>query len=197
KRKGADFLGERQTEFIYTINFSNISAITCKHNTKKNIAMRSRGGDVMIYDTKARTVSNIYPKISDSIKALVFTCDDQQLCGVDAGVLFVFPDINSHNTLNKYKQQSECSLLKCHPFIPNWTAIGFKNGRVGLWDVQNAVEFFSIDVFSSPTSGVTMSSCGNFLVASEKDPKICSTDFDNGICSFQFHLEQEGAVTSV
>ncbi|RZC35203.1 hypothetical protein BDFB_009938 [Asbolus verrucosus] len=183
--------------FIYTINVSNIYAITFKHNTNNNIALRSNNGDVMMYNAKAKTVSNVCPKISDCIKTLVFTCDDQQLCGVDAGVLFVFPDINSHNTLNKYKQQSECSLLKCHPFIPNWTAIGFKNGRVGIWNVQNGVELFHIFAFSWPVSDITMSCYGNFLVTSRKDPKICGTDFNEGACNFPLQLEQKRAVTSV
>ncbi|RZC39570.1 hypothetical protein BDFB_013728 [Asbolus verrucosus] len=182
---------------IHTINVSDISAIAFKHSTKKCIAMGSRNGDVMMYDTQAKSVSNVHPKISNSIKALQFTCDDQKLCGLDGDVLFVFPDINSHNTLNKYKQRSECSLLKCHPFIPNRIAIGCKNGCVRFWDVQNAVELFSIDVFSSPLCGIAMSSCGNFLIACGRDLKICGIDFDNGACSFQFLLEQERTVTSV
>lgn len=187
----------QNVRLIHTINVSNISALTFKHNTKKNIAMGSKTGDVIVYDTKSRNVSNVFAKVAETIKALDFTCDDQQLCGLDGNVFFVFPEINANNHLKKYKQASECSYLKCHPFIPNRVAVGCKNGRVGLWDVQSGVEMVHLDLLACPISGVSMSSCGNFLVAAGKDLKICGVDYDTGTCNFQYHLEQDRAVTSV
>ncbi|EEZ97536.1 uncharacterized protein LOC107398847 [Tribolium castaneum] len=180
---------------IHTINVSNVTTLTFKHTTKKAIALGTKTGDVLIYDTKNRTVANTYPKISDEIKFLDFTANDKHLCGLDASTLLVITDLGANPSVKKYKQAVECVLMRCHPFVANRVAVGLSTHTVVLWDVQTGSELVSLGLGESPVSGIAMSSCGNYLVMCGDCIKIYGIDFVSGNHTFQFHVDMDSRVT--
>lgn len=173
---------------VHTITTPNVSSIVFKNKTKRNLAMGTQNGEVLIYDTKCREITKCYGKLVSPIEHTAFSFDDLHL-GVlceDTAVIF---DTESDGEINtEFKHDDKCTSIKFHPTEINRVVVGGEKGYVSLWDTRVSVKAFSAQLHSDNVTGLNLSRCGNYLISSGKDHKFCLTDLNSGKCKFRLNL---------
>ncbi|XP_044745793.1 guanine nucleotide-binding protein subunit beta-like protein [Coccinella septempunctata] len=173
---------------VHTINDHQVSSVAFKKGTKKHLAMGTKNGEVMIYDTKLRTVSRKFAKLVSPIEILEFSHDDLQLAALceDAAVVFCTEADGKVN--NEYKHSAKGSCVKFHPSTSNKMAVGCFNGYVTIWDTKTYSKMYNCQLHSQPVTGISLSRNGNFLISTGKDHKVCVTDLNSGESKFRINL---------
>ncbi|XP_045461106.1 katanin p80 WD40 repeat-containing subunit B1-like [Harmonia axyridis] len=173
---------------VHTINDHNISSVVFKKGTKKHLAMGTKNGDVMIYDTKLRSISRKFVKLTSPIEFLEFSYDDLQLAALCEDKTVVFYTEADGKVNNEYKHGAKCSCIKFHPSALNKMAVGCANGYVTIWDTKTNSKMYNCQLHSQAVSGISLARSGNFLISVGKDHKVCVTDLNSGECQFRINL---------
>lgn len=188
---------KRCISLVHTINaFKDVTAVTFKNHTKRNVALANVLGEVVIYDTKNRNINSKIACLPGPIKFLEYNYRDEQLAILGERVLNIFVEHEGTNGFIKEIQQSESSTaVRCHPSIPNLIAIGGENGCVTLWDTEKEEKIAHYRKHSSIVTGIGFSHNQKLMVTTGMDNKICVLDNSSSDCLFRMSIQQ--AVTSV
>ncbi|KAK9875251.1 hypothetical protein WA026_007643 [Henosepilachna vigintioctopunctata] len=173
---------------VHTINNNDVSSITFKQTTKKHLAIGTKSGDVVIYDTKSRDIAKNFAKLVAPIELLEFSYDDLQLAALCDDTAVVFYTETDGEVNSEYKQNSRCSSMKFHPSLSSKLAVGCRNGYVTLWDTKLSSKLYNSQLHSKSVTGISLSRNGNFLITGGRDHKICLTDLNSGECQFRINL---------
>lgn len=188
---------KRCISLVHTINaLRNVTAVTFKNHTKRNVALANALGEIVIYDTKNRNINSKIACLSGPIKFLEYNYRDEQLAILSESVLNIFVEHEGISGFIKEIQHNELSTaVKYHPSIPNLIAVGGENGCVTLWDTEKEEKLGRYQKHSASVTGIGFSRNQKLMVTTGMDNKICVLDNTSSDCLFRMSIHQ--AVTSV
>ncbi|XP_018575925.1 protein NEDD1-like [Anoplophora glabripennis] len=187
---------KRNINLVHTINaLKDVTAVTFKNHTKRNIALANKLGEIVIYDTKNRNINSKIACLPGFIKFLEYNYRDEQLAILGENVLSIFVEHEGMNGFIKEFQSETSTIIKYHPSIPNLIAVGSENGCVTLWDTDKEEKLSSYQKHSSSVTGIGFSRSQKMMVTTGMDNKICVLDNSSSDCLFKMSIHQ--AVTSV
>ncbi|KAJ8929928.1 hypothetical protein NQ314_017337 [Rhamnusium bicolor] len=182
---------------VHTINaLKDVSAVTFKNQTKRNIALGNNLGELAIYDTKTRSITSKIASLPDSVKLVEFNCRDEQLAVACYNALSIFIDHEGvNNFVKEIHQPGICTVAKFHPSLPNLLAVGGENGCVTLWDTEKEEKLGRYQKHSASLTGIAFTRNQKLMVTAGMDNKICVLDSSSTNCLFRMNLHQ--AVTAL
>lgn len=168
---------------IHTISsLAQVTALKFKPNTKRILALGTRNGDVMLYDTKNRCVSKLLGQQTSEITCLEFNSPDE-LVAISNEELLVFNLTNSEKI--QLPSLGRCTALKCLNKNSGIVAVGYANGTVIVWDVNEGSKVTTYRLHSTAITGIALSNKDKLLVTTGADNKICVIDYSTQECIFK------------
>ncbi|KAJ8924332.1 hypothetical protein NQ315_007128 [Exocentrus adspersus] len=188
---------KRNINLVHTINaLKDVTAVTFKNHTKRNVALANKLGEIVIYDTKNRNINSKIACLSGPIKFLEYNYRDEQLAILGENVLSIFVEQEGMNSFIKEIHQCEtATAVRYHPSITNLVAVGGENGCVTLWDTDKEEKVGRYQKHSAAVTGIGFSRNQKLMVTTGMDNKICVLDNGSTDCLFRMSIHQ--AVTSV
>lgn len=167
---------------VHTISsVADITALRFKSNTKRLLALGTRYGEVLLYDTKNRCVTKSLGQLSAEVTMLEFYSADELLV-ISIDNLVMFNLISSEKV--EFSNPHTCSALKCLK-PTNDIAIGCLNGMVVIWDGASKCKKQSYCLHSGAVTGIVASHRDKLLVTTGIDNKMCVIDRINDSCIFR------------
>ncbi|CAG9764970.1 unnamed protein product [Ceutorhynchus assimilis] len=190
-------------KLIHTVHdVAEPSCASFPNLTKRNLAIGTKNGQVLLYDIKSRNIKARYPRTSSAITHVGFTAKDTHCyAGCANGNILLFSSIgkNLSSTLKVPKSQS-LTTVKAHAQKRNYIIAGSNEGIVSVWDFNvssNKVKF-QAGAHSGPVSSAVFSPLNCALIVSagldrvvrvfdiESNSRITSIPVENNILSLDF-----------
>ncbi|KAF7286802.1 hypothetical protein GWI33_004207 [Rhynchophorus ferrugineus] len=158
------------------------SCASFQNLTKRNVAVGTKHGQVLLYDVKSKSTKSRYPRTSCSVTHVGFTAKDTHCyAGCSNGDLFLFNNVakNLSCTLKVPKSNSLTS-VQAHIQRRNFLVGGSNEGIVAVWDTNvNKVKFHS-EAHNAPVTATIFSPINVALVISAGlDRQVCVFDVDD------------------
>lgn len=192
---------KNQCKLIHTINV--IPEPTCasfQTQTKRNVAVGTQDGQVLLYDVKTKSIKGRYPRTSSSITHVGYTAKDSHCyVGCGNGEVLLYSHISkSLSSTFRVPKSSTLSALKPHPQKRNYLIASSTEGIVCVWDLNvNRVKFQS-NAHGAPITSVIFSPVNASLAISsaldrevyvydiETKKRVSKVTVENSIASLDF-----------
>ncbi|KAJ3659652.1 hypothetical protein Zmor_011329 [Zophobas morio] len=188
-----------QLKLIHTIQgIEEPSCASFQNTTKKNIAIGTKSGQVLIYDIKTRVVKKRFPRTTSEVNRVEFTAKDGHLIAAcQNGEAYLYS--NTQNSLSgtfKIPRSQTISALRTNPIKRNYVAAGSNEGVVAVWDIYGNKNKFFIGSHKAPVTSVAFSPISSDLVVSAGlDRQFCFYDIAANKCIGNIFVEN--SMTSV
>ncbi|XP_066142789.1 protein NEDD1-like [Euwallacea fornicatus] len=190
-----------QCKVFHTLYDISEPSCACFQNlTKRNVAVGTKHGQVLLYDVKSRSIKARYPRVRSAITHVGFTAKDTHCyAGCASGEVFLFNQLakNLSCTLKVPKSLS-LTALKAHVQKRNFLTAGSDEGIVCVWDVNVNKVKFQTDAHNAPVSSTIFSPVNASLVVSsgldrvvrvfdiESNSRISTIPVENNVLSLDF-----------
>lgn len=188
-----------QLKLIHTIHgIEEPSCASFQNTTKKNIAIGTKEGQVLIYDIKSRNVKKSYPRTASPVTRVEFTAKDGHVVAAcENGEAYLYSNV--HNNISgtfKIPRSQTISALRTNPIKRNYVVAGSNEGVVAVWDIHTNKNKFFIGSHKAPVTAVAFSPINSDLVVSTGlDRQFCFYDIAGNKCIGSVFVEN--SMTSV
>lgn len=114
-----EIIGVREKQrHLHTItSISNPNCSSFQNNTKKNIAVGTITGQVMLYDVKLKKITKEYPRASSSINRIEFLAKDNHfITSCENGDILLYSNtICDISNVYRIPNSKTVSTIRCHP----------------------------------------------------------------------------------
>lgn len=190
-----------QCKLLHTVN--NVSEPSCasfQNLTKRNIAVGTKHGQVLLYDIKSRQIKARYPRTSSAITHVGFTAKDTHcFAGCVNGDILLYNNVakNLCCTLKVPKSHSLTD-VRAHAQRRNVLVGGSNEGIICVWDVNANKTKFQTEAHSGPVTATIFSPVNSALILSagldrlvrvfdtESRSRITSIPVENNVLSLDF-----------
>lgn len=132
---------------------------TFQNNTKKNIAVGTLSGQVLVYDIKSRNIRKRFPRAYSMINQLQYNATDSHLAAACTnGEIIVYNSMTS-NLSSSYRipRSSSVSSISFHRTKRNLLGAGSDEGVVAIWDINTNSPLLDMQAHHAPTTTLTFS----------------------------------------
>lgn len=170
-------------KLLHTVqNISEPSCASFQNLTKKNIAVGTKYGQVLLYDIKAQSVKARYPRTSSAITHVGFTAKDTHCyAGCANGEILLFNNVarNLSCTLNVPKSSSLTD-IKAHVQKRNCIIAGSNEGIIAVWDINvNKIKFCN-EAHNAPVTATLFSPINaSLIISAGLDRQVCVFDIES------------------
>ncbi|RZC33582.1 hypothetical protein BDFB_003761 [Asbolus verrucosus] len=188
-----------QLKLIHTIQgIEEPSCASFQNMTKRNIAVGTKSGQVLIYDIKARNVKKRFPRTTSAVTRVEFTAQDNHVvaaCESGEAYLYSYATNNLSGTF-KIPRSQTISALRTNSIKRNYVVAGSNEGVVAVWDIHGNKNKFFIGSHKAPVTAVAFSPVSSDLVVSTGlDRQFCFYDIGGNKCIGNIFVEN--SMTSV
>lgn len=182
---------------IHTIHaVKNVTASSFENHTKRLLGLGTKEGNIVLYDTKNRTVANEIASLNFPINFLEFNpTDDQLAVGIDDKLIIYFDQDRNNEFTKEIEFLEHPTAVKFHPNIPSLMAIGQKNGEVLIKDNDTSEVVNKLQKHSSSVTGITFLGGEKTIITTGLDHKICMYDYNSQENVFRISMQQ--AITAL
>ncbi|XP_030764762.1 protein NEDD1-like [Sitophilus oryzae] len=158
------------------------SCASFQNLTKRNIAVGTKHGQVLLYDVKSKSIKSRYPRTTCSVTHVGFTAKDTHCyAGCSNGDLLLFNNVaKSLSCTMKVPKSNSLTSVQAHSQRRNFFVGGSNEGIVAVWDTNvNKVKFYN-DAHKAPVTSTIFSPINAALVISAGlDRQVCVFDVDD------------------
>ncbi|KAG5885483.1 hypothetical protein JTB14_017206 [Gonioctena quinquepunctata] len=188
-----------QLKLLKTIqDIEEPTCATFQNTTKKNVALGTKNGLVLIYDVKARSTKKRFPRASSQITHLSFTSKDTHcIAGCKNGEVLVYGNVtNNPPTSMRVPKSSTITCLKTSQTKRQLVLGGSSEGIVVVWDINTSRSKFHIEAHKAPVNSVAFSPVNTDLIVSTgSDRQFCFFDIADNKCIASVSVEN--SITAV
>lgn len=174
----------------------DIQQPTCasfQNMTKRNIALGTTTGMVLIYDVKSKNIKKHFPRASSTIFKIEYCATDSFLAAAcENGETLLYNGI-TYNLSASYKlpNSKTVSAMSCHPTQRNFIAAGSHEGIVGIWDIHTNKLIYHNQTHAASVTDLTFSPIRNDLIVTAGfDRKLAFYDISQKTSLVQTILER-------
>ncbi|KAI4467733.1 protein nedd1 [Holotrichia oblita] len=174
----------------------DIQQPTCaafQNMTKRNIALGTTTGMVLIYDVKSKVIKKHFPRASSTIFKIEYCATDSFLAtACENGETLLYNSI-TYNLSASYKlpNSKTVSAICCHPTQRNFIAAGSHEGIVGIWDIHTNKLIYHNQTHAASVTDLTFSPLRNDLIVTAGfDRKLAFYDISQKTSIVQTILEK-------
>ncbi|XP_023022162.2 protein NEDD1 [Leptinotarsa decemlineata] len=175
-----------QLKLLKTIQDIEEPTCACFQNTtKKNIALGTKSGLVLIYDVKSRSTKKRFPRASSQITHVDFTARDTHcVAGCKNGEVLVYGNItNSPPSILRVPKSGSVNCLKTSLAKRQLVLGGSNEGVVVVWDINVSRSKFFMEAHKAPVNAVAFSPVNTDLIVSTgSDRQFCFFDIVDNKC---------------
>ncbi|CAG9821680.1 unnamed protein product [Phaedon cochleariae] len=175
-----------QLKLLKTI--SDIDEPTCavfQNSTKRNIALGTKNGLVVIYDVKSHSTKKRFPRASSQITHLSFTSKDTHcVAGCKNGDVMVYSNITNSPPCNlRVPKSGSINCLKTSQVKRSIVLGGSNEGMVVVWDINTSKAKFTAEAHKAPVNSVAFSPVNSDLILTAgQDRQFCFYDIVDHKC---------------
>ncbi|KRT78300.1 translation initiation factor eIF2A [Oryctes borbonicus] len=174
----------------------DIQQPTCavfQNTTKRNIALGTTTGMVLIYDIKSRNIRKHFPRAPSTIFKVEYCAKDSFLAAAcENGEILLYNSV-TYNLSASYKlpNSKTVSALCCHPSRRNLIGAGSHEGIVGVWDIHTNKLICHNQAHAATVTDITFSPIRGDLIATiGYDRKLAFYDMSQKVSHVQTILEK-------
>ncbi|KAK4882833.1 hypothetical protein RN001_006152 [Aquatica leii] len=162
-----------------------------QHTTKRNVAIGTVSGAILIYDIKQRTVKKRFPRAPSSIFSFKWNCKDSHIAAACInGDIILYNNI-SLNISSSYKipQTKTVSAINFHNCRRNLLCAGSEEGIVAVWDINTNHVLYNLKAHQATVTDLTFSPIrSDVLVSSGLDRRLQFYDILSRQCITEIEL---------
>ncbi|GJQ87932.1 hypothetical protein Trydic_g1195 [Trypoxylus dichotomus] len=177
-------------------SIQDIQQPTCavfQNTTKRNIALGTTTGMVLIYDIKSKNIRKHFPRAPSAIFKIEYCAKDSFLAtACENGETLLYNSV-THNLSASYKlpNSKTVSALCCHPSRRNLIGAGSHEGVVGVWDIHTNKLMYHNQAHAATVTDLTFSPLrGDLIVTTGFDRKLAFFDMTQKVPLLQTILER-------
>ncbi|XP_022914703.2 uncharacterized protein [Onthophagus taurus] len=189
----AEIIGVRDKVLKHLSSLDSIAQPTCavfQNLTKRNIALGTTTGNVLIYDIKHKSIKYLSPRAKSTVFQLEYSVNDNYLfAGCEDGEIMAY-NSSTANCSSSYRipNSKTLSTLRTHPSKRNLLMAGCEEGLVAVWDCYRTNRIHKHQTHQAIVTDVAFSPRRNDLIVScGLDRKFVFWDIaSNGMVLQQF-----------
>lgn len=178
---------------LHSVN--NVVQPTCatfQNMSKKNMAIGTLTGQVLIYDIKSKKGKKKFPRASSTITKLEYSAKDTHLMATceNGEILLYSSSLGTLSASYKIPNSRTVSCIKCHPKKRSLVSGGSDEGVVAVWDINTNKTKYQLQAHSAPVTDVAFSPIrSDLLISLGLDRKFYFHDIFSKQCCFEFTAE--------
>lgn len=182
-----------QLKLIHTVQgIEEPSCASFQNSTKKNIAVGTNNGQVLVYDIKSRNVKKRFPRAISAVSFVEYTYKDSHvIAACENGEAYLYSNVqNNLSGTFKIPRSQSISALRTNPIKRNFVVAGSNEGVVVVWDIHGNQNKFFIGSHKAPVTSVVFSPNNPDLVVSAGlDRQFCLYDVSANKCIGNIFVE--------
>ncbi|KAF5276053.1 hypothetical protein FQA39_LY00849 [Lamprigera yunnana] len=172
----------------------NVFQSTCavfQNTTKRNVALGTISGQVLIFDIKQRAIKKRFPSAPSTIFDVKYNSKDSHIsASCINGDILIFNNLSSFiSSCYRVPQSNSVSATNFHFTKRNLFAAGSEEGVIATWDINTNAILCVIQAHQAPVTGVTFSPIrSDLLISSGLDRRFSFYDLLSKKCVIEVEV---------